>query len=420
MSSPPPPRYSPDGRWWWDGTQWVPVPAQVAGDAPAVAEAPPGDQPSEQPQPREEAHRGAGAQVQAPTQAPPAETAAQAPAFQPQAPPAQPAESKPQGPTPVVRRRLPMLAWIAIGLAAIIVIGVIGGTGYWYYETRIAGGRAVTDVQARTIAQGAWSAARAAYNSNQPDKLKNSFDGPALVIVRAIVDNKASRGIPDDAVSGPLSVNSVFRSDRGGEFLLEGTVAGGDQHVQLVFTQSAGAWKVVGLDIESYSDFTAPKIKVSSDGTYTPIDGSGLAIPPNQLGSAYARYLTTGLKGSPSGPFADSQYTSGEIESLKTFIANEVNDASVTYVHRGEPPVKIFPLQSGALVMFGFNSTRTDVPKKECLAFNQPGGRFPSMRFKKAVLQYRGTAFATVPTQGGRVTVEGLDQEADTVVATPC
>jgi len=22
---PPPPQYSPDGRWWWDGTRWIPV-----------------------------------------------------------------------------------------------------------------------------------------------------------------------------------------------------------------------------------------------------------------------------------------------------------------------------------------------------------------------------------------------------------
>ena len=26
-----PPQYSPDGQWWWDGTQWVPVNRSSAG-----------------------------------------------------------------------------------------------------------------------------------------------------------------------------------------------------------------------------------------------------------------------------------------------------------------------------------------------------------------------------------------------------
>ena len=29
MSSPPSVQHSPDGRWWWDGSQWRPVPGQV-------------------------------------------------------------------------------------------------------------------------------------------------------------------------------------------------------------------------------------------------------------------------------------------------------------------------------------------------------------------------------------------------------
>ena len=31
-----PPQYSPDGRWWWNGQEWVPTPAQAKG-GPRVA-----------------------------------------------------------------------------------------------------------------------------------------------------------------------------------------------------------------------------------------------------------------------------------------------------------------------------------------------------------------------------------------------
>lgn len=32
MSRPPPPELSPDGKFYWDGSRWVPMPAQPASD----------------------------------------------------------------------------------------------------------------------------------------------------------------------------------------------------------------------------------------------------------------------------------------------------------------------------------------------------------------------------------------------------
>ena|SRR5579859_5759460 len=39
MSSAPPPggQFSPDGKWWWDGTRWVPTSGQLAPGYPAAA-----------------------------------------------------------------------------------------------------------------------------------------------------------------------------------------------------------------------------------------------------------------------------------------------------------------------------------------------------------------------------------------------
>lgn len=39
QQNPPtaPPQYSPDGRWWWDGSQWVPVPRPGARRSRVIA-----------------------------------------------------------------------------------------------------------------------------------------------------------------------------------------------------------------------------------------------------------------------------------------------------------------------------------------------------------------------------------------------
>jgi hypothetical protein len=36
-SPPPPPPISPDGRWWWDGRQWIPMPSAVGPVGPPSA-----------------------------------------------------------------------------------------------------------------------------------------------------------------------------------------------------------------------------------------------------------------------------------------------------------------------------------------------------------------------------------------------
>jgi hypothetical protein len=313
---------------------------------------------------------------------------------------------------------MPLAGWIAIAVAAVVVVGALGGGGWWYFTHRA--GEVVTEQQARQITQSAWSTATRAYSSGKPTNLAKGFDGAALAMMRAIVDDKAHRGLDEDAFDGQVRVDRVYRSSHGGQFLVEGTAAGGEEHAQLVLEQVGGPWKVVALDLESYSDFSPPKVKVASDGTYGPADESGLAVAPDKLAAAYARYLTTGVKGTPEGPFADSQYTSGKIGEMKDYISSAADDdIKVTYAHKGEPPVRVFPTQGGALVVFGFDSDRSDSAGSGCLSFNQPGGRFPSSDFSKAVLNYRGYAFATVPTSG-KVKVEGLQQEAATVRTTPC
>lgn len=100
-------QYSPDGRWYWDGTRWIPV---RAGQPPL---------PSETTQPG-----GMGNPAWAPP--PPVPPPAAAPEQLPQPPPPQPATpvTSPRGAT--AGRNRPYLVGVAIALVALLVLGGAG------------------------------------------------------------------------------------------------------------------------------------------------------------------------------------------------------------------------------------------------------------------------------------------------------